>query len=155
MSLLGFPTELLLVVNGHLYQPLIKPSHQSLAHPMHIQLCLPQQGPTLTIGHQEGCEQPVSLVLGKGAIVRARDEEGWTVDCMAANRLLEKGVDLNDRSDKIRTALHWVAMCGHEVKTKLPLDKGVDIGAGNDCGRTVLHEAAATLLLEKEVGGLD
>lgn len=88
-------------------------------------------------------------MLEKGAIVRARDEEGWTVDYMAANRLLEKGVDLNDRGDKIRTALHWVAMCGHEVTTKLPLDKGVDIGAGDDCERTVLHEAAATLLLEK------
>jgi ankyrin repeat protein len=74
--------------------------------------------------------------------------------------LLEKGADVNAKSEKVvdvgRTVLHQVANNRHEVVAQLLLEKGADVNAIDWGRRTALngaakngHEEVVQLLLEK------
>jgi ankyrin repeat protein len=72
--------------------------------------------------------------------------------------LLEKGADVNARTDNGETALQCAATYAHEITVKLLLEKGADFNARTKYGETALHKAAANgnkavirLLLEKGV----
>jgi len=56
--------------------------------------------------------------------------------------LLEKGADLECRSNNGWTPLFWAAEKGHEVVVKLLLEKGADVECKSDNGRTPLSSAA-------------
>ena len=56
--------------------------------------------------------------------------------------LLEKGADLECKSDNGRTPLCWAAWDGHEAVVKLLLEKGADLERKSDNGRTPLCRAA-------------
>jgi hypothetical protein len=113
-----------------------------------------------------GLHALVSLLLGKGADVKAKDSNGGTALYRAAERgheavvklLLEKGAELETKSDYSgQTPLSWAAEKGHEAVVKLLLEKGAELETKSDYGgRTALsyaaekgHEAVVKLLLEK------
>jgi len=71
-------------------------------------------------------------------------------------RLLEKGADVECRSNDGQTPLWWAAEKGYEAVVKLLLEKGAHVESRDNDGNTPLlsaawggHEAAVKLLLEK------
>jgi ankyrin repeat protein len=70
--------------------------------------------------------------------------------------LLEKGADVECKSDNGRTPPCWAAWNGRGAVVKLLLEKGADVECKSDNGRTPLcwakwngHKAIVKLLLEK------
>jgi ankyrin repeat protein len=75
------------------------------------------------------------------------------------SRLLEKGADVECKSNNGRTPLWWAAENGHEAAVKLLLEKGADVESKDDDGQTLLsraaihghsHEAVLKLLVERK-----
>jgi ankyrin repeat protein len=74
----------------------------------------------------------------------------------ATQRLLEKGPDVECRSNDGQTPLWWAAEKGYETVVKLLLEKGADVESKDNDDNTPLlltaekgHEAVVKLLLEK------
>ena len=56
--------------------------------------------------------------------------------------LLEKGADVECKSDDGRRPLWWAAEKGYETAVKLLLEKGADVESKDDNGQTPLSRAA-------------
>jgi hypothetical protein len=103
----------------------------------------------------------VVLTLGVSSSALAMEEKELDIFQAAKNgnlgivkKLLENGIDVNNR-DKYRcTPLYWAAGRGHTEVVKLLLDKGADIDAMSDGGTALLwasymnHSEVVRLLLE-------
>ena len=109
-------------------------------------------------------EEIVTLLLGKGADVKAVDDDGWSsIHCAAAssNRrilqlLLEKGADIEAETDNQLRPLHFAAQSGSEAVIELLLEKGAKIDVQEHKQWNPLHfaaqsgsEAVVKLLLEE------
>ena len=62
--------------------------------------------------------------------------------------LIEKGADVNAKSNDGSTPLHWAAIKGQPRICKLLLDNGADVNAAESDGETALHFAAQYSNLE-------
>jgi hypothetical protein len=62
-------------------------------------------------------------------------------DAQATQLLLDNGFDIHADSFKIKDALVWAALKGHEAVVRLLLEKGADVKAKDNNGRTALHGA--------------
>jgi ankyrin repeat protein len=96
-----------------------------------------------------GRENVASLLVAKGANVRAVNGEGMTplhYVTMSRNTsmmtfLLEKGADVNAKDGKGESPLHKAALEGFREEASLLTAQGADVQAKNNEGRTALHEA--------------
>src|SRR5438046_690944 len=61
----------------------------------------------------------------------------------ALRLLLRKGVDIETKDSRQRTAIYIAAAYGHEDAVQLLLDEEADIHGKTKSGRTVLHAAAS------------
>jgi hypothetical protein len=107
----------------------------------------------------------VKLLLGKGAELESKDEDGRTPPSVAAEKrhevvVLEKGAEMETKGNDGCT-LSWAVGNGHEAVVKLLLKKGADLGyKDEEYGQTPLslaaenrHEAVVKLPLER--GGVN
>jgi ankyrin repeat protein len=106
-----------------------------------------------------------SLLTSEGVDVDSKDDKygraplSWAADNgyeAVVKLLLEKGADVESKSNNGRTPLSWAAKNGHEAVVKLLLEKGADVGSQSIYGQTPLswaaengYEAVVKLLLEK------
>jgi hypothetical protein len=103
------------------------------------------KGPSARVGR----ENVASLLVAKGADVRAVNSEGMTPLHYATMRrntsmmmfLLEKGADVNAKDGKGESPLHKAVLDGFREEARLLIAHGADVRAKNKEGRTVLHEA--------------
>jgi len=95
--------------------------------------------------------EKVKVLLGKGADVNAKDNEGNTSLMFAAiggqidlvRVLLDKGADINEKNIDHWTALMFVAELGNTEIARLLIDKKADINATTNNGITALMIASA------------
>jgi hypothetical protein len=129
----------------------------------------PQFSPGMTglhIAANFGLELIVSsLLASEGVDVDSKDDKyGQTPLSWAAENgheavvklLLEKGADMESKSNNGRTPLSWAAKNGREAVVRLLLEKGADVESESNNGQTPLswatrygHEAVVKMLLEK------
>jgi ankyrin repeat protein len=110
-----------------------------------------------------GHETAARLLLERGAVVDAREEDQWTALHLAAQNgheatvrlLLERGADIGATEARQWTALHKAAANGRETTARLLLERGAVVDAREEHQLTALHlaaqnghEATVRLLLE-------
>ena len=91
----------------------------------------------------------VKLLLGKGADINTKDNDGWTALHYAtrhqttemAQLLLDRGADINAKDNDGWTALHCAAVYKNTEMVQLLLDKGADVNAKTDIGKDALNYA--------------
>ncbi len=76
----------------------------------------------------------------KNALINAINKK----DSIQANRLIEKGTNLNVKDFAGRTPLIWAIMRGMNETAKLLIQKGVDINAEDIRGNSAVHYAVST-----------
>ena len=77
------------------------------------------------------------VVVDRGETQRLRNAGGYSV-----NDLLHRGAEVDARSDKGKTALHYAATYGHVEAVKLLLENGALVDARDRDGHTPLMFAA-------------
>ncbi len=63
---------------------------------------------------------------------------------------MEEGADVNARSGKRNTALHYASLMGYEETVRELIKGGSNVNIGNEIGRTPLHEA----VFMREIGNV-
>ncbi|KAL9118809.1 MAG: hypothetical protein Q9187_004635 [Circinaria calcarea] len=99
---------------------------------------------------QFSTKEIVKLLLERGADIKAKDAEEWTVLHFAARRdddalvqlLLDNGADVEARNKKGGTPLFTAAVRWGKGVVQILLDNGVDVEARNEDGETPLYVAA-------------
>lgn len=102
------------------------------------------------VAAQEGSDEIVRLLIGRGADVEAKDDYGLTPlhyavregNEAAVRLLINRGADVNANDDEGMTVLHYAADNIYEALVKLLIDRGANIEARDDGGRTSLYLAA-------------
>ncbi|OAQ19780.1 ankyrin repeat domain-containing protein [Thermosulfurimonas dismutans] len=102
-----------------------------------VKLSQKDKNDLLYLAAMKGNALMVSLLLGEGAHVKARSEDGITPLHCAAKRgdadvvkiLLEHGADVNARDKKGDTPLHRAAWEGNTEVVKVLLEYGADVNA--------------------------
>jgi len=90
------------------------------------------------------------LLIDGGADIHAHNRHGNTLAWVAieegcsqaVEKLLEKGIRVDERGPRGQTLLHHAAFCGDGTVVALLLAKGADANIKDDAGKTSLHYAA-------------
>ncbi len=104
------------------------------------------------IAAREGKLKVFKYLLSKGADIKAKDEDGWTVLHYAAyggnkdivDFLVSKGFDVNVKAKDGKTPLMIAAREGKLKVFNYLLSKGADIKAKDEDGWTIIHYAAGS-----------
>jgi ankyrin repeat protein len=69
--------------------------------------------------------------------------KGWSyVNMSKVQDLLERGADVNAKTNSGQTPLHWASSMNELEIAKLLIDRGADVKAKDDWGKTPLHRAS-------------
>jgi ankyrin repeat protein len=104
---------------------------------------------SLHVAARAGQKEQVARLLAEGAVVNAKDDQGWTPLHGAARNahaevielLLTSGAEINAKDNISFTPLHLTVSWGHKEVAELLLARGAEVNAKDNEGQTPLHRA--------------